>query len=141
MSNRECCVIIPVYRELPTENEQFAIRNCVGRLGDEFDIVVIAPADTNIDFYRSHYKTTNCVNMKDSLWKSVDRNIFPNYNRMMQSVKFYKMFLDYSYILICQPDALILQGKRELKRFIKMGYDYIGGRFHKDYPVIAAPKM
>ena len=79
--------------------------------------------------------------MKKSIWNSEDRNEFPNYNRMMQSIRFYKMFLKYEYMLLCQPDALILQGKKELKEFIKMGYDYIGGRFHKDNLIIAAPKI
>ena len=53
--------------------------------------------------------------MKKSIWNSEDRNEFPNYNRMMQSIRFYKMFLKYEYMLLCQPDALILQGKKELK--------------------------
>ncbi len=48
---------------------------------------------------------------------------------MMMNVKFYKKFGEYEYMLVCQPDCLILKNQSELEQIYKMGYDYIGGVF------------
>ena len=63
--------------------------------------------------------------MKAPLWRSADRNIFSNYNRMMQIKRFYKMFLDYSYI----PSLFL------------MDFLLVEGRFCKDFPVMNAPEI
>jgi hypothetical protein len=47
-----------------------------------------------------------------------------DYNRLMLSQELYGRFLDYSYILIVQLDALVLSDR--LLKFCDTGYDYFG---------------
>lgn len=46
------------------------------------------------------------------------------YNRLMLTSSFYRSFLSYAYVLICQLDALPFSNR--LEEFCQMGYDYYG---------------
>lgn len=136
---KECCIIIPVYNEIPTENEKLSISTTLVRLSG-MDTFIVAPSDVEVKWYRENYKC-NVFNMESTIWKSKDRNQYPNYNRMMMNVKFYKKFDEYEYMLVCQPDCLILKNQSELEQIYKMGYDYIGGVFDFNNVLKAACKV
>lgn len=46
------------------------------------------------------------------------------YNEMMLSEAFYRLFEDYDYMLVCQPDAWIF--RNEVMAWCRRGYDYVG---------------
>lgn len=136
---KKCCVVIPVYNDIPTENENLSIITTIAKLS-RFDLFIVAPNDLDIKYYQEHYNC-NVLRMDARVWRSKDRNKFPNYNRMMMSVGFYRKFDDYQYMLICQPDCLILKDGIELESLCDMEYDYVGGVFCYNAGLQAAPRI
>lgn len=113
------CIIIPVYRENPTENEILSISRNMSILSD-YDIYIVCPDSMKHDAYEK-LGIENFVSFSDNYFKSNK-----TYSRLMLSKAFYMHFLSYEYMLIAQPDTYILNTDYTLEYFMDMGYDYFG---------------
>lgn len=120
-------VVIPVYKEQPTENELLSLRQCLRILGSH-DIRLIAPEGLNLEVYRYTFETfqqTMVVEMfQPSYFASIN-----GYNKLMLSKCFYTRFSDWEYMLIYQLDAWVFRD--ELDAWCEKGYDYIGAPWMK----------
>ncbi|WP_455639392.1 DUF5672 family protein [Parabacteroides sp.] len=120
-------VVIPVYKEQPTENELLSLRQCLRILGSH-DIRLVAPEGLNLEVYRYTFETfqqTMVVEMfQPSYFASIN-----GYNKLMLSKCFYTRFSDWEYMLIYQLDAWVFRD--ELDAWCEKGYDYIGAPWMK----------
>lgn len=114
------CVIIPIYKQIPDPDEFFSIRNTVNKM-QGFPIYFVAPNKLNVTIY-SQFDSVKIVRFANHYFK----NIY-GYNKLMLCTGFYKKFLDYEYMLIVQPDALIFRDGSYLAELMKdKDFDYWG---------------
>lgn len=111
-------IVIPVYRETLLEEERRSIANNVAVL-HRYPVVILCPEGLRLPEPLSGLET---VRVSEEWLGS--RNGIAGYNRMMLSGRFYDLFADCEYILICQPDVWIFRD--ELAAWCDGGYDCIG---------------
>ena len=127
MKKGKAIVVIPIYKKLPSESEKVSIRQTLIML-HKWDVCLIYPTRLGIDQYLQLANECNhkllLQDFNTDYFESID-----GYNRLMMSSEFYKEFLRYEYILICQPDVLVLSDR--LEEWCSKGYDYVGAPIHK----------
>ncbi|KAA6332432.1 hypothetical protein EZS27_019063 [termite gut metagenome] len=111
-------VIIPVYKNVLSENERISLDRAYGILKN-YPIVVVKPSSLKPDTLFEDYPALTYESFNDAYFRNLS-----GYNKLMLSEEFYERFTDTGYILICQLDAYIF--KDELKEWCLKGYDYIG---------------
>jgi hypothetical protein len=135
----ECAVVIPIYKEGLSPDEEVSLRRCLEVLGG-YQIVFAAASGLNCAKYKSicsapllsdefiHSDDGGPIdaNMPVS-YEFFDRKFFSGvnaYSALMASGDFYKRFLNYKYILIYQLDAFVFENK--LAFWCGQDYDYVG---------------
>lgn len=113
-----CAVVIPVYKKTFDEDEIFSISHSLINLKGH-DIYWVAPQSLDINYYVENFNAVKIVKFEDEFFKNIE-----GYNRLLVSLEFYQRFLNYEFMLICQPDAIVL--KPELHLWLEKPYDYIG---------------
>lgn len=156
---KSCCIIIPIYNKIPTENEVLSIKRNCSVLRD-YDIFFIHPFTMDISAYEEIlidiFKENIIDRPNESIagifndhihFKPFKRKYFRSnktYSRLLLSEEFYRTFSDYEYMLIAQTDTYILNSKYSLEDFISISreksYDYWGapwpeGPFSKPYTI------
>lgn len=117
---KKVVILIPIYRTFFDDFEIKSLKSVNQHLRN-FPIIFIAPQSLNIDFLKK-YKIQfdyEIYRFEDVFFKSID-----GYNQLLLSSHFYKAFLNYEYMLICQTDAYVF--KNELYFWVSKGFDYIG---------------
>lgn len=108
-------VVIPVYKQNLTDNEQIALAQ-VRRILKDYPIFFFMPESLDINFPVSQ----GCIiKTKDNAFGSKE-----NYSRYMLSPDLYSRFAQFDYLLVYQLDAFVFYDK--LKYYCNLGYDYIG---------------
>ncbi len=156
---KDCCVIIPIYNIVPTDDEVISIkRNC--SILKDYDIFFIHPFTMDIfayeeiiiDIFKKDITdrpngSTKELFVNNIHFKQFKRKYFKSnksYSRLLLSEEFYRSFLDYEYMLIAQTDTYIVNTEHTLEEFIGISkqkkYDYWGavwpkGPFCKPYTV------
>jgi hypothetical protein len=120
-----CAVVIPIYKTNPNSDELFSIRKSLLNLEGN-DVYWVAPESLDISYYKNEFKVNNVVRFDDEYFLDIS-----GYNRLMLSTDLYIHFIEYEFILICQPDAVIL--KPELSLWLSTPYDYIGAPWPNGY--------
>jgi hypothetical protein len=115
---QKVAVVIPVYREHLTPNEQLSIRQCVTLLS-HYDIILLAPEGLDSKSYSAFYPKFKYVYFHKDFFTSTIA-----YSNLLLSTQFYTKFEKYQYILIHQTDAYLFRD--ELALWCEKGYDYIG---------------
>ena len=158
---KDCCIIIPIYNEKPSDSEVKSIRRNINVLKD-YDIWFIHPflMDTSsyeeiiIEAFEEDIHDRPDESIRGSIsglfndhihFKPFKKKYFKSnktYSRLLLSDTFYRAFLEYEYMLIAQTDTYILNTDHTLKEFLKISreksYDYWGapwpyGPFGKPY--------
>jgi hypothetical protein len=121
---KKACIVIPICFSELSQDERLSIesfityiagyefyavvphylRNCVKNLPDEINYA---------SFSSSHFESTN------------------SYSRLLLTTEFYNAFVEYEFILIAQPDAIVLSD--DLKAWCDKGWDYIGAPWAKNF--------
>lgn len=112
------CIVVPVYQEKISDDENLSLESLCKNASEE-DIFFIAPEGLDVDNYQKW--GWRYVFFPKKYFVSVD-----GYTRLLLSPSFYKKFEKYEYMLICQTDALLLKPIAEIVPFLKSGYDYFG---------------
>lgn len=120
-----CAVVIPIYKTHPNSDEVFSIKKSLLNLTDN-DVYWVAPESLDISYYTNEFKVSNVVRFDDKHFTDIS-----GYNRLLVSSDIYIRFFEYEFILICQPDAVIL--KPELNLWLSTPYDYIGAPWPSGY--------
>lgn len=126
---KSCCVIIPIYNTIPTDNEILSIkRNCT--VLKDYDIYFIHPFLMDVTAYEDIVSEIQGFNIHFRQFKRKYFKSNKTYSRLLLSEDFYRQFLDYEYMLIAQTDTYILNTDHTLEEFIKISrdnkYDYWG---------------
>lgn len=123
MSN--CAVLIPIYKESFDTDEEFSVSKSLTNLKGH-DVYWVAPDSLNLTYYQKHFEGVQVKRFEDSYFENI-----PSYNRLFVRKNIYIAFAEYEYVLICQPDAIVL--KPELNQWIEKPYDYIGAPWPNGY--------
>jgi hypothetical protein len=117
-------IVIPVYKNEITAFEAISLQQCFSILG-HYPIIFICPKKMESgSFYHDYSNKAQFVFLDDHHFESII-----SYNHLMLSVWFYKLFMDYNYILIHQLDCFVF--KDELLFWVKKEYSYIGAPWFK----------
>lgn len=128
--NHKCCIVIPIYKSIPTHNETASLKQVLKILSD-YHICFVCSYDFEPEYYinltREHKNITFSINrFKTFYFSSID-----GYNKLMLSIEFYKRFITFEFILIYQLDAWVF--KNDLVYWCNQNFDYIGAPwFHKN---------
>ena len=114
--NNLAVVVIPLYKQTLTADEELSILQCLKVLS-AYKIVAIKPQKLSLQNYNVEFDEV--ISLDNEYFSDVS-----GYNKLMLSASFYKLFLQYEYMLVYQPDAFVF--KDELAYWCNQGYDYIG---------------
>lgn len=118
----EVVVVIPVYKEDLTEHEHVSLKRGISILCNH-SFVIISPENFDVSFLKQYF-----INDIDYQVKYFEQAYFKDiygYNKLMMSMAFFEQFLSASHMLIYHLDAYVFHD--DLSRWIKSGYDNIGG--------------
>lgn len=120
LNNNRCCIVIPVYKDTLTYDEQESLKQCVKTFGDKYDIILADATSVN--------NTDEYYNIANHQFKEITLDFYDgtydSYNAICSDPRFYEAFLNYKYMLLYQLDTWVFDDR--LDYFIKMGYDYYG---------------
>jgi hypothetical protein len=113
-------VLIPVYKSPKELNrfEKLSIQNTTDRLAKSHEIVFIGPKKVQ-DTYLLTYPHIDFVNFPSRYFDGIK-----GYNKLLKSIRFYRRFSNFDFILIAQTDALVFGNVNDLLLFDK--FDYYG---------------
>lgn len=118
------CIVIPVYKAVPSPHEIISLTQCFKILG-HFPIKLVHPETLDLTAYLTAFPTLESVPFPAHYFTDIQA-----YNRLMLSEDFYRTFLSFDYMLIHQLDAFVF--KDELLYWCNRGYDYIGAPWLRD---------
>ena len=115
-----CVTLIPIYKDKFTPIEEynvcFSMRNLIGQ---DCCFFWLAPETINREYYERLLPHVRWSIFSDSYFNSVR-----DYSRLLISDMFYEHYLNYEFLLIMQPDAMVL--KKTLNEWLSKPYDWIG---------------
>lgn len=115
---KKVAVVIPIYKETLSENEEKSLIQVKKILGN-YNFIFFGPNSLKLENYKKI--------LPDFEWLGFDNNYFNSvdgYSELILSPNFYKKFFSYDYILIYQLDAWVFEDS--LEKWCNKGYDYIG---------------
>jgi hypothetical protein len=119
----EVIVLIPVYRQQLSDTEKKSFERTLTVL-NKYPIAIIKPESLAVQLPEllagePHQKAIEIISFDDTCFDSTR-----SYNRLLLSKEFYKRFLAYQYMLVCQLDVFLFND--DLPYWLDKGYDYIG---------------
>ncbi len=127
LNKEDIGIVIPIYKEILTKNEQLSLRQCK-KILSEYSIYFIYPKGMNLANYFTEISDAKALEFETSYFANVQ-----GYSQLMLSPLFYKKFFIYKFILIYQLDAFVFRD--DLLFWAKENYDYVGA------PWLSAPPL
>ncbi len=116
----KCIVLIPIYKPSFSSEEFRNVRFSLDQLKSQnCEISWLAPSSLDRAYYSREFPSIEWSIHPDIFFKSVS-----GYSRLLLSDEFYKEYYSYEFMLILQPDAVIL--RPTLNEWLETPYDYIG---------------
>lgn len=122
LKNKECIILIPVYSEIPTNDEIKSFVNTIKKL-NKYDIALLTYKELDLSCYLRLAEKENVKLLIEYFPEKYFKSV-TTYNELCLSKIFYERFIFYNYMLICQLDVWIFRD--ELSEWCNKGYDYIG---------------
>lgn len=120
---KKAAVIIPIYKKDPTSTEIISIEQTTDILKN-FSIFFVCPNSLDTQ----NYKRFNAE------FEKFDNKYFKNlrsYSILMLKKEFYKRFLNFEFVLICQPDTYVFEDR--LEYWCNKDFDYIGAPWFEGF--------
>ena len=111
-------IVIPIYKEILTNKENALIKTSV-RLLEDYSTTFFCPQGLNIDFYCNQFPKA-----KFKFFDAVSFSSVKAYSRLLMTKEFYGSFSDKVFLLIVQPDVLLLRD--DLQYWLESPFDYVG---------------
>lgn len=118
MEKKDIVVVIPVYKNVLSPQEEISLKQCVQVLAD-YPLVIMKPIHLDVKDLLAKYPSLQIVDFPDECFASLSA-----YNKLVLDPDFYARFSSYVYLLIYQLDAYVFRD--ELLDWAQKGYDYIG---------------
>lgn len=99
-------------------NEIISLKQCI-KILQGYPIIFVGPISLNTKKYEELCENFLIKRFNDKYFEDID-----GYNRLMLSPAFYKVFLNYKFVLIHQLDAYVF--KDDLQYWCDQNYDFIG---------------
>jgi hypothetical protein len=112
-------VLIPIYKPRFDGLEQFAVDYSLAVMGRRRDVAFAAPQGLDVSYYRERYPQARYETFAPEFFASVDA-----YSRLLLDAAFYRRFDDRDFVLLLQPDAILLSD--QLDYWTAQPFDYIG---------------
>lgn len=112
-------VVVPVHSARPSALERFSLQVSCSRLRPDRRVTLIGPEGLDLSAYRAvipHFE-----------WRPFAAGCFASvqaYSRLLLTPAFYRAFDGHPYMLLLQPDALLLRD--ELDDWTARPFDYVG---------------
>jgi hypothetical protein len=118
----KCSVVIPIYKNYPTEFEKKSYIQCL-KILHKHPIIIACPENFDGTYYFIIAKEQN-IDFKLERFRDICFSNIAEYNKLMLSRDFYKRFKKFDYILLYQLDAWVFCD--EIDYWCNQGYDFIG---------------
>lgn len=122
-------VIIPVYSQELTPQEQRSLRQCLDILRN-YPIILATYKELDTSIYQQIFLETGKPFRAAFFDKDYFRSVY-DYSRLLLSKHFYERFRQDDFILIYQLDGFVFRD--ELMEWCSKDYDYIGAPWLKNY--------
>ncbi|MEY3100565.1 MAG: hypothetical protein RIS63_1467 [Bacteroidota bacterium] len=126
LSKASCVVLVPVHKWPLTPQEHYSVDRTFRLLSPHYPCVLLLPERLSnvVSESLSHWQHQVVSNKYLSSTKS--------YSRMLMASWFYDLFISYEYMLLCQPDAMLISG--DLAPWLDKGFSYVGAPWLKNKP-------
>ena len=127
----KCAVLIPVHKATLDPDEERNVRHSLGHLTSQScSVWWLAPENIDRRYYTRTFPEVLWSSHPDSFFQSIS-----DYSRLLLSNDFYKKYFDCEFLLILQPDAVVL--RPNLNYWLAQPYDYIGAPWPRgwEYPL------
>lgn len=119
LKNNQTLVIVPIYKNKFEDEELFSLEYSLNKLR-QYEVFFFGPEDLDFKWYERIFSTSKFMGFSVNYFKSHSQ-----YNQLCYEIEFYEKFNSYEYLLLLQPDAIII--KDEVERWTSMNFDFIGG--------------
>jgi hypothetical protein len=118
-----CAIVIPVYKRELDSLEQFSVDYSLAMIG-RWPCVFVAPEGLDAAYYVNRYPQVRFEWFPSDYFRSVD-----DYSRLLVTQSFYDRFEAFEFVLLVQPDAIVLRD--DLDFWSRQPFDYIGAPWPK----------
>ncbi len=118
--NPTVVVVVPIHTAQLSEAEWQTVAHNLEVLSG-LKTVLLVPERVDVEAFPEFVSSCEIQRIPDR-WMTVGS--LRGYNEMMLSEAFYRLFEDYDYMLVCQPDAWVF--RNEVMAWCRRGYDYVG---------------
>lgn len=121
--NSTLAVVIPVHT---ADLDVYSLINiaCNVYSLNSYQVILVSPESVDLSKLVNCLQQINpklsCLKVDNSWMATIDA-----YNRMLRNISFYSLFARFHHILICEPDAIILDPSK-LQYWIDQEFDFIG---------------
>ena len=115
---KKVCVVIPIHSANPTEIELRSFEQCF-RVLNKYSVYVLTINNLDLTKYKDRIPSFECVIVPDKWLSSVYE-----YNKMKININFYKLFVDFEYLLTYELDAYVFND--QLQYWAEREFAYIG---------------
>ena len=115
------CIVTPFHKSNLNESEKLSLKTIQKHFKNEKKFLV------TFDENKIDLPNFERINFSKIFFENIQ-----GYNNLCTSAKFYRSFIDFEYILICQLDVIVL--KNNLSEFISKNISYIGAPTGKKSP-------
>ncbi len=121
-------IVIPIYKRELNTLERFSVDYSLAMVEGR-PCIFVAPEGLDARYYHERYPQVMFERFPDDYFRSVD-----DYSRLLLTRLFYQRFLTYEFILLVQPDAIVLRD--DLDFWTRQPYDYIGAPWPKGVELV-----
>lgn len=118
--NSTICVVIPIYKQYPSESEKQALVN-IGKKFFKYKQIIIAPFNLSLEEY--YFLNAEVIFFPEKYFKSTR-----TYSELLLRKQFYSKFAKYGFMVIVQPDVWIIKNDITVEIFTQ--YDYVGAPWY-----------
>lgn len=123
------CIVIPIYKEKPTEWEKASFRQVLKVLS-LYDFVIYTHDELDLSVYYDEAVAFN-KNLRVEFFNKSYFSSIIGYNKLCLNIDFYRRVESYEYMLIYQLDAWVFRD--ELLDWCDKGYDYVGAPWFTNF--------
>lgn len=116
--NTRVAILIPIYKPELSSLEQFSIDYSLSVIKNRACFFV-APRGLDCRYYIERYPQVQFEFFPPEYFDSID-----SYNRLLLGASFYDRFISHEFVLILQPDAILIRD--DLDFWTEQPFDYIG---------------
>jgi hypothetical protein len=124
LNKKKIVICIPVHKHKLTIAEINNIK-ITSKTNKQISKFFILPRSIRVDFFKKKFPNIKIVFFKDKYFSSE-----MSYNRFLLEKDLYVAFKNYSFLTICQPDAVLI---KDISKINLRSLDYIGAPWKKLY--------